>query len=97
VHPFWRILAQIAKNLCIYTQNRIAVIDLAKRPKASFHVQLNEQQRLTFASFEEKSGPSGETIVAQLQRRKGENWETVGTIELYRAPDGTYKQLPESK
>ena len=73
------------------------MIDLAKRPKASFNIQLNEQERLTFASFEEKSAPEGENIVAQLQRRKGEDLETVGTIELYRAPDGTYKQLPESK
>ena len=85
------------KNLCILVRNSTAVIDLAKRPKASFHIQFDEQERLTFASFEEKSDPSGENIVAQLQRRKGENWETVETIELYRAPDGTYKQLPESK
>ena len=73
------------------------MIGLAECPKASFHVQLNEEERLTFASSEEKIDPSGENIVAQLQRRKGENWETVGTIELYRAPDGTYKQLHESK
>jgi len=88
---------QISKNLCIPIPNRIVVIELPKHPKTSFHIQLNEQERLTFASFEGKSDPSGETIIAQLQRRKGENWETVGTIELYRAPDGTYKQLPESK
>ena len=73
------------------------MIDLAKRPNASFNIQLDEQERLTFASFEEKSDLSGENIVAQLQRRKGEDWETIGTIESYRAPDGTYKQLPESK
>jgi hypothetical protein len=85
------------KNLCILVRNSTAVINLAKRQKASFNIHLNEQERLTFASFEEKSDPSGENIVAPLQRRKGEDWETVGTIELYRAPDGIYKQLPESK
>jgi len=85
------------KNLCILVLNSTAVIDLVKRPKASFHIQLDEQERLTLASSEEKRDPSGKNIFAQLQRRKGENWETVETIELYRAPDGTYKQLPESK
>ena len=73
------------------------MIGLAERPETSFFIQLNEQERLTFCSSKEKIAPSGENIIAQLQRRKGENWETVGTIELYRAPDGTYKQLNESK
>ncbi len=81
----------------MHTQNRIAVIGLPKPTKASFHIQINERERLTLASFEGKSDPSGENIVAQLQRRKGEKWETVGTIELYRTPDGKYKQIPESK
>jgi len=97
MHALWRHCQRIAKNLCIHTQNKVGVIDLEKNPKASFHIQLNEQERLTFNSFERKNEHSGENIVAQLQRRKGEKWETVGTIELHRAPDGTYKQLPESK
>ncbi|UCE96005.1 MAG: hypothetical protein JSV51_09995 [Candidatus Bathyarchaeota archaeon] len=70
---------------------------MAKCPNTSFNIQLDEQERLTFASFEEKSDLSGENIVTQLQRRKGEDWETIETIELHRAPDGTYNQLPESK
>ena len=73
------------------------MIGLIKRSKASFDIELNKQERLTFASLKERSDPSGENIVAQLQRRKGAEWETVGTIELHRAPDGTYKLLPESK
>jgi hypothetical protein len=85
------------KNLCILVRSSNLVIDLAKRLNASFNIQLNEQERLTFSSFEEKSDLSGENVVAQLQRIKGEDWETVGSIELYRAPDGIYKQLPESK
>ncbi len=70
-------------------------IDVSEHSKASFHVQLNKDERLTLASFEEKAKSSDETLVAQLQRKTGDTWKVVGTIKLLRQSNGTYKQLSE--
>jgi hypothetical protein len=70
---------------------------LPKRPKASFLHQFNENRRITFVSFEDQNELSGENIIAQVQKKKGEKWGTIVTMKMNRAPDGTYKQLPENK
>jgi hypothetical protein len=63
------------KNLCIHIEDIKTVIRLSKTQKASFQMQLNENRRLTFKSFEEQSELSGETLVAQVQTKKGDNLE----------------------
>jgi hypothetical protein len=69
------------------------VLDLSK---ASFYLKLNEHEHLTLDALE-KGNLSHETINAQLQRIKGEKWETIRKIELQREPDGTYTKIPKKK
>ena len=69
------------------------MIELSKRPKASYRIRLPEGDFLTFASFETKKDPNAEVIVVQLRRKVGDDWESVGEITLYRSPDGTYQEM----
>lgn len=68
---------------------------MPKHLKITFDAQVDEEERLTFTSLE--ANREGETLIAQLQRRKGYKWETVGTMILLRQQDVTYRQLTESK
>jgi len=73
------------------------VIDLglAPQPKARFYTRLGEQDFLGLTIWPGKTDPLAEVIVAQLRRRKGDNWETVGRLAVYRTVDGKYSKLPE--
>jgi len=44
-----------------------------------------------------KTDPKAEIIVAQVRRKIGDSWETVGRIALYRTQDGSYSKLPDRK
>ncbi|HDQ06019.1 MAG TPA: hypothetical protein ENN36_04775 [Candidatus Bathyarchaeota archaeon] len=67
------------------------------QPKAKFYVRINEQDYLNLAVWPGKSDPTGEVISVQLRRNEGENWETVGKLAVYRAPDGSYVQLRDNR
>ena len=67
------------------------------QPKARFYTRINEQDYLGVTVWPGKSDPSAEVITLQLRRNDGENWETIGRLAVYRAPDGSYSKLPERK
>ncbi len=67
------------------------------QPKARFFTRINEQDYLGVTVWPGKSDPSAEVITLQLRRNDGENWETIGQLAVYRAPDGSYSKLPERK
>jgi hypothetical protein len=67
------------------------------QPKARFYTRINEQDYLGVTVWPGKSDPSAEVITLQLRRNEGENWETIGRLAVYRAPDGSYTKLPERK
>ena len=68
-----------------------------KRPKARFYTRLNDRDYLGVTVWPGKTDPEAEVVVVQLRRRDGDNWETVGRLAVYRAPNGTYSKLPERK
>ena len=69
----------------------------ASQPKGRFYTRLREQDYLHLTIWAGKKDPTAEVVVAQLRRRDGDNWETVGRLAVYRTPDGTYSELPERK
>jgi hypothetical protein len=77
----------------------ITVIELSStsNAKARFYTRLNEQDYLGITVWSGKTDPEAEVIVVQLRRRNGDNWNTVGRLDVYRMPDGTYSKLPERK
>jgi hypothetical protein len=77
----------------------MVVVNLSSRsqPKARFSTRLNEQDFLNLSVWPGKTDPTAEIIVAQLRRRTGETWETVGRLAVYRSSDGTFTKLPERR
>jgi len=73
------------------------VIDLGlpPQPKARFYTRLGEKDFLGLTIWPGKTDPLAEVIVVQLRRRKGDNWETIGRLAIYRTVDGKYSKLPE--
>ena len=67
----------------------------SSQPIARFHTRLNEQDFLGITVWRGKTDPTAEIIVAQVRRREGDKWETVGRLAVYRSSDGTYSKLPE--
>ena len=67
------------------------------QPKARFYTRLNSGDYLNITIWPGKTDPSAEVIVAQIRRREGDNWETVGSLAIYRSSDGSYNQLPDRK
>jgi len=65
------------------------------RPKARFHIRLEEGDYLSITVWPGKKEPEAEVITAQIRRLEGDDWRTVGRLAVYRTPDGTYSQLPE--
>jgi hypothetical protein len=55
----------------------------------------NNQDYLGVTIWPGKTDPSAEVITLQLRRNEGDNWETIGRLAVYRAPDGSYSKLPE--
>ncbi|MCK4477328.1 hypothetical protein KAU88_02225 [Candidatus Bathyarchaeota archaeon] len=75
------------------------VIELSQtsQPKARFYTRVNEQDYLGITVWRGKTDPTAEVIAVQIRRRKGDEWETVGRLAVYRTSDGTYSKLPERK
>ena len=69
----------------------------SSKPKARFHIRIEEQDYLNLTVWHGKADPSAEVIVTQIRRRDGDNWETVGRLAVYRTPDGAYSKLPERR
>ena len=67
------------------------------QPKGRFHTRLDENDFLGITVWAGKKDPEAEVIVAQLRRRDGDKWETVGRLAVYRSSDGTYSKLPERR
>ena len=67
------------------------------QPKARFYTRVNEQDYLGITVWRGKADPTAEVIAVQIRRRKGDEWETVGRLAVYRTSDGTYSKLPERK
>jgi len=67
------------------------------QPKARFYTRVNEQDYLGITVWRGKTDPTAEVIAVQIRRRKGDEWETVGRLAVYRTSDGTYSKLPERK
>jgi hypothetical protein len=65
------------------------------QPKARFYTRINEQDYLGITVWPGKADPLAEVITLQLRRNEGDNWETIGRLAVYRAPDGSYSKLPE--
>jgi hypothetical protein len=70
---------------------------LRSRPIARFYTRINESDFLGITVWPSKTDPSAEIIVAQIRRRRGDEWETVGRLALYRTRDGVYSKLSERK
>jgi len=66
-----------------------------RRPKANFRIPLNETDSLQFTVWSGKKDPEAEVLVASIQRKQGESWQSVGRIAIYRSSDGKLSQLPE--
>ncbi|MCW3986272.1 MAG: hypothetical protein NWE91_07700 [Candidatus Bathyarchaeota archaeon] len=67
------------------------------QPKARFYTRVNDQDYLGITVWRGKADPTAEVIAVQIRRRKGDEWETVGRLAVYRTSDGTYSKLPERK
>jgi len=67
------------------------------QPKARFYTRVNEQDYLGITVWRGNTDPTAEVIAVQIRRRKGDEWETVGQLAVYRTSDGTYSKLRERK
>ena len=67
------------------------------QPIVRFYTRINDQDFLGITVWQGKTDPTAEIIVAQVRRRSGDNWETVGRLVLYRTREGTYSRLPDKK
>ena len=63
--------------------------------KARFSTRLPSGDYLGVTIWPGKSDPTAEVVTIQVRRQKGDAWETVGRIALYRTADGKYSLLPE--
>ncbi|RJS86641.1 hypothetical protein CW704_05130 [Candidatus Bathyarchaeota archaeon] len=75
------------------------VIKLSSKsqPIARFYTRLNDRDFLGITIWQGKTDPTAEIIVAQVRRRKDDDWETIGRLALYRTRDGTYSKLPDRR
>ncbi|MDH5450159.1 MAG: hypothetical protein OEX77_04530 [Candidatus Bathyarchaeota archaeon] len=67
------------------------------QPKGRFYTRINDQDYLGITIWHGKTDPEAEVIVAQLRRKEGDNWETIGRLAIYRSSNGEYSKLPERK
>jgi len=67
------------------------------QPIARFYTRINDQDFLGITVWQGKTDPTAEIIVAQVRRRSGDDWETIGRLALYRTREGTYSRLPDKK
>ena len=72
-------------------------MSVRSQPKASFRTRLPNGDFLNLAVWRGKSDPTAEVITAQIRRRTGDLWQTVGRLAAYRTADGIYSQLPERR
>jgi len=75
----------------------VIVLSSTSQPTGRFYTRIDEQDFLGITIWLGKTNPTAEVIVAQLRRRDGDNWETVGRLAVHRTPDGTYSKLPERR
>jgi len=75
----------------------VAKLSSKSQPIARFYTRINDQDFLGITIWQGKTDPTAEIIVAQVRRRSGDVWETVGRLALYRTQDGTYSRLPEKR
>ena len=73
----------------------VIVLRSTSQPKGRFYARADEQDFRGIPVWPGKTDPTAEVIVAQLRRRNGDNWETVGRLAVYRTFDRTYSPLPE--
>jgi len=75
------------------------VTELSSKPQpiVRFYTRINDQDFLGITVWQGKTDPTAEIIVAQVRRRSGDNWETVGRLALYRTREGAYSRLPDKK
>ena len=66
-------------------------------PIARFYTRISDVDFLGITIWQGKTDPKAEIIVAQVRRKIGDSWETVGRIALYRTQDGSYSKLPDRK
>jgi len=64
---------------------------------ARFYTRINDKDFLGITIWQGKTDPTAEIIVAQVRRRSGDSWETIGRLALYRTQDGNYSRLPDRK
>ena len=69
----------------------------SNRPKASFNRQVEGGDFISIAVWSGKKDPKSEVIVAQIRRREGDNWRTIGRLAMYRTPEGEFSELPDRK
>ena len=67
------------------------------QPIARFYTRINDRDFLGITVWQGKTDPTAEVIVAQVRRRSGDDWETVGRLALYRTRDGNYSRLPDKR
>ncbi|MDH5733402.1 MAG: hypothetical protein OEY88_06425 [Candidatus Bathyarchaeota archaeon] len=67
------------------------------QPKGRFYTRINDQDYLGITIWHGKTDPEAEVIVAQLRRKEGDNWETIGRLAIYRSSNGEHSKLPERK
>jgi len=75
----------------------VTKLSYKSQPIARFYTRINDQDFLGITVWKGKTDPTAEIIVAQIRRRSGDEWKTIGRLALYRTQDGTYSKLPEKK
>jgi len=72
-------------------------LSLKNQPLARFYTRINDRDFLGITVWQGKTDPTAEIIVAQVRRRSGDEWETIGRLALYRTRDGSYTKLPDRR
>ena len=68
-----------------------------KRYKGRFYAKLPNGDFLSVTIWPGKTTPNSEVIVTEIRRNKGNIWETISRLAVFRTPEGKYIQLPERR
>lgn len=65
--------------------------------KGRFYAKLPDGSFLSVTIWPAKTTPNSEVIVTEIRRNRGNSWETVTRLAIFRTPEGKYVHLPERK
>lgn len=68
-----------------------------KKYKGRFYARLPDDSFLSVTIWPGKTTPNSEVIVTEVRRNRGDVWETITRLAIFRTPEGKYVHLPERK